>query len=215
MHIYQQNEDGSPWYNFTYADLLFDFILSVGLHPYVELGFVPSKMAKVQYRLFERCSIAGTYADKQRWEALVQASVAHWIERYGLEEVLQWRFTILSYNYVQLPEIPMDDADYVDMYCTTYRILKELDAGLRLGGPGSFPSISLAEEGGKRLLMELTARGCPPDFLSVQMYPHENIERDAEFLRFTANQQSAPSVLSKDEDFVRNFLDLLTKRNLG
>ena len=77
MHIYQQNEDGSPWYNFTYADLLFDFILSVGLHPYVELGFVPSKMAKVQYRLFERCSIAGTYADKQRWEALVQASVAH------------------------------------------------------------------------------------------------------------------------------------------
>ena len=66
MHIYQQNEDGSPWYNFTYADLLFDFILSVGLHPYVELGFVPSKMAKVQYRLFERCSIAGTYADRQK-----------------------------------------------------------------------------------------------------------------------------------------------------
>lgn len=206
MHIYQQNEDGSPWYNFTYADLLFDFILSVGLHPYVELGFVPSKMAKVQYRLFERCSIAGTYADRQKWEALVQASVAHWIERYGLEEVLQWRFTILSFNYAQLPEIPMDHADYVDMYCTTYRILKELDVGLRLGGPGSFPSISLAESSGKQLLMELTARGCPPDFLSVQMYPHENIERDAEFLRFTANQQSAPSVLSKDEDFVRNFL---------
>lgn len=65
MHIYQQNEDGSPWYNFTYADLLFDFILSVGLHPYVELGFVPSKMAKVQYRLFERCSIAGTYAERE------------------------------------------------------------------------------------------------------------------------------------------------------
>lgn len=85
-------EDGSPWYNFTYADLLFDFILSVGLHPYVELGFVPSKMAKVQYRLFERCSIAGTYASRENWEALVQASVAHWIERYGLEEVLQWLY---------------------------------------------------------------------------------------------------------------------------
>lgn len=209
MHIYQQKEDGSPWYNFTYADLLFDFILSVGLHPYVELGFVPSKMAKVQYRLFERCSIAGTYADRQKWEALVQASVAHWIERYGLEEVLQWRFTILSFNYSQLPEIPMEYADYLDMYCTTWRILKELDAGLRLGGPGSFPSISLAETGGRQLLKELVACGCPPDFVSVQIYPHENIERDAEFLHFTTNQQSAPSVLSKDESFVRHFLQSL------
>lgn len=206
MHIYQQNEDGSPWYNFTYADLLFDFILSVGLHPYVELGFVPSKMARVQYQLFERCSIAGTYADRERWEALVQATVAHWIERYGLGEVQQWRFTILSFNYSQVPQIPMDYADYVEMYCTTWRILKELDPGLRLGGPGSFPSISLAEQGGRRLLSELAARGCPPDFLTAQLYPHENIERDAEFLRFTANQQSAPSVLSKDEDFARHFL---------
>lgn len=66
---------------------------------------------------------------RQKWEALVPASVAHWIERYGLEEVLQWRFTILSFNYVQLPESPMDYADYLDMYCTTYRILKELDDG--------------------------------------------------------------------------------------
>lgn len=99
----------------------------------------------------------------------MQASVAHWIERYGLEEVLQWRFTILSFNYAQLPESPMDYADYLDMYCTTYRILKELDDGLWLGGPGSFPSISLAETGGKRLLQDLTARVCPPDFLSVQM----------------------------------------------
>lgn len=211
MHIYQQNEDGSPWYNFTYADLLFDFILSVGLHPYVELGFVPSKMAKVQYRLFERCSIAGTYAERELWEALVQATVAHWIERYGLEEVQQWRFTILSFNYSQLSTIPMDYADYLDMYCTTWRILKELDPGLRMGGPGSFPSISLAEDSGKRLLHDLTARGCPPDFLTVQMYPHENIEQDAEFLRFTANQQSTPSILSKDEDFVRHFLQSFRK----
>lgn len=63
----------------------------------------------------------------------------------------------------------MDYADYLDMHCTTYRILKELDDGLWLGGPGSFPSISLAETGGKRLLQDLTARGCPPGFLSVQM----------------------------------------------
>ena len=93
MHIYQENEDGSPWYNFTYADLLFDFILSIGLTPYVELGFVPSKLARTQYRLFERCSTASTYKSQEGWEALVQAAVAHWIERYGLAEVHNWNFT--------------------------------------------------------------------------------------------------------------------------
>ena len=30
MHIYQENEDGSPWFNFAYADLLFDFIQEIG-----------------------------------------------------------------------------------------------------------------------------------------------------------------------------------------
>lgn len=59
----------------------------------------------------------------------MQASVAHWIERYELEEVLQWRFSILSFKYAQLPDSPMDYADCLDMYCTTYRILKELDDG--------------------------------------------------------------------------------------
>ena len=44
----------------------------------------------------------------------VQATVAHWIERYGLEEVQQWRFTILSFNYSQLSTIPMDYADYLE-----------------------------------------------------------------------------------------------------
>lgn len=207
MHIYQENTDGSPWYNFTYADLLFDFILSIGLTPYVELGFVPSKLARTQYRLFERCSIASTYKNQEGWEALVQAAVAHWIERYGLEEVHKWHFTILSFNYAQLPEIPMSYEDYLEMYCTTWHILKELDPGLRLGGPGTFPSVTLAEAGGKRLLRDLVSCGCPPDFLTAQLYPHENIERDEEFLHFTTNQQSAPSVLSKDEDFAAHFLE--------
>ena len=207
MHIYQENEDGSPWYNFTYADLLFDFILSIGLTPYVELGFVPSKLARTQYRLFERCSTASTYKSQEGWEALVQAAVAHWIERYGLAEVHKWHFTILSFNYAQLPEIPMSYEDYLEMYCTTWRILKELDPGLRLGGLGAFPNVTLAESGGKRLLHELVAFGCPPDFLTAQLYPHENIERDEEFLHFTTNQLSAPAVLSKDENFAEHFLE--------
>lgn len=204
MHIYQQQPDGSPWYNFTYSDLLFDFLLSIGLTPFVELSFIPSKLAKEPYRLFDRCSTASMYRDPMKWEALVQAAVAHWITRYGLETVVRWRFSCFSFNYVTLPEIPITYEDYLEMFQAAYRVLKELDPRLRLGGPGCFPHFMLAEDGGMRFLRDTAALGCPPDFLSAQCYPHE--AQDREFMFFTANQQSTPSVLSEDEDFTLHFL---------
>lgn len=206
MHIYQQQADGSPWYNFTYVDLLFDFILSIGLTPFVELSFVPSKLAKAPYRLFERCSTASMYRDRTKWEALVQATVAHWIARYGLEAVIQWRFSCFSFNYVTIQEIPITYEEYLEMFQVTYHILKELDPRLRLGGPGCFAHVMLAKDCGVRFLQDTVALGCPPDFLTAQCYPHENIVQDSEFLYFTANQQSTPSVLSDDEDFTAHFL---------
>lgn len=206
MHIYQQQADGSPWYNFTYSDLLFDFLLSIGLNPFVELSFVPSKLAKVPYRLFERCSTASMYRDRMKWEALVQAAVAHWITRYGLETVVQWRFSCFSLNYVTMPEVPVTYEDYLEMFQVTYRVLKELDPRLRLGGPGCFTHVMLAEDGGMRFLRDTVALGRPPDFLTSQCYPHESTVQDHEFLYFTANQQSTPSVLSEDEEFTFHFL---------
>ena len=210
MHIYQQNPDGSPWYNFTYADLLFDFILSIGLTPYVELGFVPSRLAKTPYRLLDRNSMSSACADLERWEALVQAAAAHWIERYGLEAVCGWRFSAFSYNYAVMEEVPVSYEDYLEMYLVTRRALKSLDPRLSLGGPGAFSSLLLTEPDLiVRLFDDLLERGALPDFLTAQCYPHENIFHDAEFLRFTASQQSAPSVLSKDEDYTAHFLKAL------
>lgn len=206
MHIYQQQADGSPWYNFTYVDLLFDFILSIGLTPFVELSFVPSKLAKVPYRLFERCSTASMYRDRMKWEALVQGTVAHWIARYGLETVVRWRFSCFSLNYAVIQETPVTYEDYLEMFQVTHHILKELDPRLRLGGPGCFTHIMLAEDGGLRFLRDTAALGCSPDFLTVQCYPHEATIQDNEFLYFTANQQAAPSVLSEDEAFTFHFL---------
>lgn len=208
MHIYQQNPDGSPWYNFTYADLLFDFILSLGLTPYVELSFVPSLLAKTPFRLFDRNSTASGCADLEKWEALVQAAAAHWIERYGLETVCGWRFSVLSYNYAVSNEIPFSYEDYLEIYLIARHALKSLDPRLQLGGPGAFSSLLLTSlDSLTRLFDDLQQRCALPDFLTAQCYPHENVLLDAEFLHFTANQQSAPSILSKDERYTAHFLD--------
>lgn len=209
MHIYQVKQDGSSWYNFTYADLLFDFILSVGLLPFVELGFMPSRLAKTKNPLYDRGSIISIYNDVEGWEALVQATIAHWIERYGLDEVRKWRFTTFSINYAGLPDIPFSYQDYRDLYVTTYRVVKGLDAQLKFGGFGGFVDITLSEDPGQRFLHDMQQCGCMPDFFTAQCYPHENILSDREFLHFTASQESTPSVLSRDTDFTEHFLQQL------
>lgn len=206
MHIYQQNQDGSTWFNFAYADMLFDFILSIGLTPFVELSFMPEPLARDSYQLFDRKSINSMYTDQSKWEALVQASVAHWIERYGLATVINWKWTVISINYVLFHEIPISYEDYWNIYKTAYRTLKTLDSRLQIGGPGGFAYAVLHDGTLERFLQDTAAEECVPDFLTAQCYPHENIFEDTEFLHFTASQSATPSILSKDAEFTEHFL---------
>lgn len=220
MRIYQEHEDGSPWFNFAYADLLFDFIQEIGLIPHVELGFIPSRLAKNDGMLFDNPNIRiCMYNDPEKWQALIQASLSHWIDKYGLANVRRWRFTIFSMNYVEMTPQALTLEEYSEMFETAYRTLKAIDPELKLGGGGCFPSIALDKNGLLRFLREMHERGCPPDFITLQCYPHENIVQDMEFLYFTANQMSIPSILSKDRDFtlhlLRRFHEMLAENGWG
>lgn len=218
MHIYQQNADGSPWFNFAYADLLFDFILQVGLIPYVELSFMPAKLAKTLYTPFDNEAIRiSMYNDAEKWRALVQACISHWIDKYGLANVRKWRFTVFSLNYAKVSWQTISYEEYCEMFAVTYQTLKGIDSALQLGGGGCFPSIALENDGMRRFLSDMKQSGCLPDFIALQCYPHENIVQDPDFLYFTANQMSIPSILSKDEDFMLHFLQdfRIIKEELG
>ena len=108
MHIYQEHADGSPWFNFAYADLLFDFIQEIGLIPYVELSYIPSKLAKGDAALFDNRNIHITmYNDPEKWQALIQACLSHWIDKYGLNVVRRWKFTAFSMNYTEMTDPPL------------------------------------------------------------------------------------------------------------
>ena len=212
MHIYQEKTDGSPWYNFTYADLLFDYILQINLIPYVELSFMPTKLAKTQYTPFDNASIKiSMYNDAEKWEALIQACISHWIDKYGLTNVRKWKFTILSYNYAKVSDQIISHEEYCEMFAVTYRALKTIDPELSLGGGGCFPSIALEKDGLEFFLSDMKGCGCLPDFIALQCYPHEKIVQDSDFLFFTSNQASTPSILSKDEDFMLHYLQKFHK----
>src|SRR6266436_9282408 len=43
--VYDENEQGQPTYNFSYVDQIYDGLLANGVRPFIELSFMPKKLA--------------------------------------------------------------------------------------------------------------------------------------------------------------------------
>lgn len=206
MHIYQENTDGSPWYNFLYSDILLDFVLDVGLKPYIELSYMPGKLAKESYRVFERNSIFSVYKDSSKWVALVQASIAHWIERYGLKSVSQWKFSMIGLHCIYTDEIPINAAEYYEWYKNTYDAIKEMDPVLQFGAPSFMSNLENWQSRISEFLEYTKQTNCIPDFFCAQCRPHDSKMDDKSFIVFTKSQDTMPATLSGDIDYTAHFI---------
>ena len=204
LHIYQGMENGQVKCCFTYFDMVIDFLLEQGLRPFLEFSFIPRELAKAQTSIFETGSITAACADCTAFGALVEAILRHAICRYGWDEVSQWKFSTFQINYVFFDCMTMDE--YLELYDCVYHAVKAVDTRLQFGGPGAMSSVVWDPRGMRVFLQYATAHDCLPDFLTVQSYPHESSSADANFMSYTLSQQSIPSVLSKDTNFVKTFL---------
>jgi xylan 1,4-beta-xylosidase len=52
MGVYRVDARGNELYNFQYIDALYDYLLSIGIKPFVELGFMPAAMASGEKTIF-------------------------------------------------------------------------------------------------------------------------------------------------------------------
>ena len=52
MAVYTEDGKGNPQYNYMYIDALYDYLLSIGVKPFVELGFMPNALASGKQTIF-------------------------------------------------------------------------------------------------------------------------------------------------------------------
>ena len=83
MGVYQEDKRGQSVYNWQYVDELFDFLLSIGMKPFVELGFMPGALASGPHTIFWYKANVTPPKDYAKWEAFIAAFVRHVTERYG------------------------------------------------------------------------------------------------------------------------------------
>jgi xylan 1,4-beta-xylosidase len=180
LGVYREDKQGNPIYNWQYIDMVYDYLLSIHVRPFVEIGFMPDALASIQLNDMHppsgrRVSVFWWKANVSppksydKWDALVKALVTHWTERYGADEVAQWYFEI--WNEPNFPGFfsPVNEAarrdEYFELYAHTAKAVKSVNAAYRVGGPATTGPIWISE-----LIAYCTANQVPLDFITYHAY---------------------------------------------
>jgi xylan 1,4-beta-xylosidase len=152
-------------YSFYNADQIWDFLLSIGMKPFVELSFMPTTLASGDTTVFHYRANVTPPKDYKQWATLIHKLVAHWVQRYGVEEVRTWFFEV--WNEPNLKTFwPSTQANYFKLYRCTLQAIKEVDDRLQVGGPAT-----AKDEWIEEFLDFCATNHLAADFVSTHHYP--------------------------------------------
>lgn len=126
-----------PVITFSYVDKVFDFLLQIGLRPFVELGFMPRGLATQHNTLFWWGAHCSPPSDMAAWAELVRQTVRHWVERYGIDKVAQWRFEVWNEPNLVPRFWTGTRSEYFELYRASVEAVKSVDERLKVGGPST------------------------------------------------------------------------------
>ena len=133
-------DDGSLAFDFTIVDELYDQVLALGIHPVVELGFMPAAIARdPDQTVFEYRGIISPPREWAEWHQTVGALAAHLVERYGVDEVARWGFEVWNEPNLEVFWTGTQD-DYLRLYDEAASAIKDVDTRLTVGGPSTAAS---------------------------------------------------------------------------
>ena len=164
-------EGNSFFYSFFNTDQIFDFLLSIGMKPFVELSFMPSILASGKQTIFHYRANVTRPKDYSQWAVLIRKLVSHWVERYGVGEVRQWFFEV--WNEPNLTAFGSGkQSDYFELYRYTAEAIKGVDKMLKVGGPATAANAWIDD-----FQNFCNANNLPVDFISTHHYPTDAFGR--------------------------------------
>ena len=168
------NHDGEPLYSFFNADQIFDFLLSIGMRPFVELSFMPEALASGGKTVFHYKANVTPPKDYRQWATLMEKLARHWVERYGIDEVKEWLFEV--WNEPNLPDFwKGKQDDYFKLYQHTVKAIKAVDQSLKVGGPATAKNEWIEE-----FLEFCEKKKLPVDFVSTHHYPTDALGNEGD-----------------------------------
>jgi xylan 1,4-beta-xylosidase len=168
--VYDEDAVNRPIYNFSYVDQIYDGLLENGVRPFVELSFMPRKLAAHDIlHSFWYKPIISPPKNWSQWGDLVARFAAHLIDRYGVDEVSQWYFEVWNEPNIDFWAGEPKEATYDLLYDTAAEALKHVSARLHVGGPATAQAAWI-----DRFIRHAVERRVPIYFVSTHVYGNDS-----------------------------------------
>ena len=171
--VYNEDEHGNPVYNFAYVDQIYDGLLKHGVRPFVEISFMPKKLAfnpDALHPFWYKQNVSPPKS-MEGWDALMTHFAQHLVDRYGIDEVSKWYFEVWNEPNIDFWNGIPRKQSYFDLYAHTARALKGVNPRLRVGGPATAAAAWVPD-----FLKYAAANHVPVDFVSTHGYADDTVE---------------------------------------
>jgi xylan 1,4-beta-xylosidase len=171
--VYNEDEHGNPVYNFSYVDQIYDGLLKNGVRPFVEISFMPRKLAfnpDALHPFWYKPNVSPPKS-MDRWDDLIKHFAQHLVDRYGIDEVSTWYFEVWNEPNIDFWNGIPRQRSYFDLYAHTTGALKSVSPRLRVGGPATAAASWVGD-----FLKFTAANHVPVDFVSTHAYADDTVE---------------------------------------
>ena len=171
--LYDEDAQGNPVYNYSYIDQIYDGLLANGVRPFVELSFMPKKLAadKNALHAFWYKQNISPPKDYAKWDDMIRQLTKHLVDRYGASEVEQWYFEVWNEPNLDFWAGDPRQSTYFELYDHTARDVKSVDPHLRVGGPATAQA-AWADV----FIRHCVENNVPVDFVSSHVYGNDKSE---------------------------------------
>lgn len=167
-------------YNFTYLDMVMDRYQELHIRPFLELGFMPEKMASGTQTVFYWKGNVTPPADETKWINLVKATLEHLIDRYGRNEVITWPVEVWNEPNLTSFWENADRKKYMRLYEITSKAVKEVDSRFMIGGPAI---CGVDDESWLKDFLDFCKESkAPIDMITRHAYATEQPKREGHYL---------------------------------
>ena len=145
-NVYTENSSGKPVYDWKIIDKITDTYVNNGVHPLIEIGFMPKALsthpvpykhhwspAKKYNKIFTGWSYPPT--SYRRWADLVAHWVQHCVDRYGRSAVDKWQWEV--WNEPNIGYWQGTEQQYFKLYDYTTAAVKRVLPEANVGGPAA------------------------------------------------------------------------------
>lgn len=171
LHVYNESPTGNPIYSFSYIDKILDFVCKNNLKPWIQLSYMPEKMAKYpNKRLFG--SNVSQPQSVNAWCTLVLKFLQHISNRYGIDIIKNWKFGLWNQPDTTSELFGFaNEKDFFEFYKETYNCIKDFCPDIEFSLPPTYYIVADDYENWYLHFWEwCRTNNCTPDSLCFTYY---------------------------------------------